>query len=166
MPAGQPSKYTQEYAVQAAKLCKLGATNRDLGEFFAVTTRTIDNWLVEHEEFFRAVKMAKEAADDRVERSLYQKAIGYSFEAVKIFMPAGADNPVYAPYVEHIPPSDTACIFWLKNRRPDEWREKTDHEHKGEIGINVLLQGLGSVVDAKLERIRTARIAAPPEPTE
>jgi len=42
--------------------------------------------------------------DSRVERSLYERANGYSYDAVKIFMPAGAQKPVYAPYVEHVPP--------------------------------------------------------------
>jgi hypothetical protein len=40
-------------------------------------------------------------------------------DAVKIFMPAGAKKPVYAPYVEHVPPDVTAAIFWLKNRDPE-----------------------------------------------
>ena len=53
----------------------------------------------------------------RVERSLYERANGYSYDAVKIFMPAGAKKPVYAPYIEHVPPDVTAAIFWLKNRR-------------------------------------------------
>ena len=44
-------------------------------------------------------------------------------------MPAGAKKPVYAPYVEHVPPSDVACIFWLKNRRPDLWRDTHQLEH-------------------------------------
>jgi hypothetical protein len=38
-----------------------------------------------------------------VERSLYRRAVGYHYDAVKIFMPSGADKPVYAPYVEHVP---------------------------------------------------------------
>jgi hypothetical protein len=42
---------------------------------------------------------------------------------VKIFMPAGAKAPVYAPYVEHVPPDVTAAIFWLKNRDPAHWRD-------------------------------------------
>jgi hypothetical protein len=42
---------------------------------------------------------------------------------VKIFMPAGAKKPVYAPYVEHVPPDVTAGIFWLKNRDPAHWRD-------------------------------------------
>ena len=51
-----------------------------------------------------------------LERSLYERANGYSYDAVKIFMPTGAKKPVYAPYVEHVPPDVTACIFCLKNR--------------------------------------------------
>jgi hypothetical protein len=52
------------------------------------------------------------------ERSLYHRAIGYNYEAVKIFMPTDREKPVYAPYVERVPPDVTACIFWLKNRDP------------------------------------------------
>jgi hypothetical protein len=67
--------------------------------------------------------VGKKEADQRVERSLYQKAVGYSYDAVKIFMPAGAKKPVIVPYVEHVPPSDVAGIFWLKNRDPAHWRD-------------------------------------------
>jgi hypothetical protein len=71
----------------------------------------------------------KAEADSRVERSLYQRAVGYSYDAVKIFMPAGAKKPVYAPYREHVPPDVTACIFWLKNRDPAHWREAWQVDH-------------------------------------
>jgi hypothetical protein len=54
----------------------------------------------------------------RVERSLYSRAVGYNYEATKIFMPAGHAKPVYAPYIEHVPPDVTAGIFWMKNRDP------------------------------------------------
>jgi hypothetical protein len=64
-----------------------------------------------------------------MERSLYQKGIGYNYDAVKIFMPAGAKKPIYAPYVEHVPPSDVAMIFWLKNRDPANWRDAWQLEH-------------------------------------
>jgi hypothetical protein len=46
------------------------------------------------------MRQGKAEADGRVERSLYQRAVGYSFDSVKIFMPAGAKKPLYAPYVE------------------------------------------------------------------
>jgi len=49
--------------------------------------------------------------------------VGYSYDSVKIFMPAGAKAPIYAPYVEHVPPDTTAAIFWLKNRDPAHWRD-------------------------------------------
>ena len=58
-----------------------------------------------------------------MERSLYQRGLGYSYDAVKIFMPAGAKKPIYAPYVEHVPPDTTAAIFWLENRDPAHWRD-------------------------------------------
>jgi hypothetical protein len=50
-------------------------------------------------------------------------------------MPANAEKPVYAPYIEHYAPDVTAQIFWLKNRRPDRWREKQEIEHSGSVQI-------------------------------
>ena len=49
---------------------------------------------------------SRDPCRSRVKRSLYQRAKGYSYDAVKIFMPAGADKPVYAPYVEHVSPDE------------------------------------------------------------
>jgi hypothetical protein len=57
------------------------------------------------------------------------RAVGYNYEAVKIFMPAGREHPVYAPYVEHVPPDVTAQIYWLKNRDPQHWRDSQQLEH-------------------------------------
>lgn len=131
---GRPSSYKDEYAEQARKLCLLGATDDDLAEFFGVSNRTIYRWQTQHDGFCQALKAGKDVADDRVERSLYHKAVGYTFDAVKIFMPSGAAEPVYAPYKEHVPPSDTAAIFWLKNRRKGDWRDKHEHEHSGKDG--------------------------------
>lgn len=134
MATGRPSEYQSSFNRQAQKLCELGATDAELADFFKVTERTIYRWQVKYPEFCQALKAGKETADDRVERSLYHKAVGYSFEAVKIFMPAGAKEPVYAPFKEHIPPDTTACIFWLKNRRKAEWRDKIDHTLGGPDG--------------------------------
>ncbi len=133
MPAGRPTSYKPEYVEQAEKLCALGATDIEIADFFGVTERTIQRWRISYPEFCRAIKVAKEEADRRVERSLFQRATGYEQEAVKIFMPSGASEPVYAPYREKVAPSDTACIFWLKNRQREKWRDKQDHEHTGEI---------------------------------
>lgn len=129
MPAGRPSDYKPEYAAQAAKICALGATDQEIADFFEVDVRTIYRWKHAHEDFCQSIKSAKDAADERVERSLYQRAIGYEQDEVKIFMPSGAENPVYAPYRAKIAPDTTAGIFWLKNRRSQDWRDKHEVEH-------------------------------------
>ena len=121
MPAGRPSKYKPEFAEQAEQLCKLGATDNDLAQFFKVTTVTLWNWQSRHPEFFKALKVGKAESDDRVERSLYNKATGYTFTSEKVFQFQG--EIVRATVTEHVPPSDTAMIFWLKNRRQEQWRD-------------------------------------------
>jgi hypothetical protein len=135
MPAGQPTKYRKEFADRARALCEMGATDQELADFFLVDVRTIYNWKHAEPEFFQALRVGKEACDDRVERSLYQRAIGYEQDAVKIFMPSGADEPVYAPYRERIAPDVGAAKMWLTNRRGDVWREKSevDMNVKGDI---------------------------------
>ena len=128
MPAGRPPSYQEEFAKQAAKLAELGATDQEVADFFEVDVRTIYRWKHDHTEFCQSLKAGKDVADDRVERSLYQKAIGYEQDEVKIFMPANAAEPVYAPYRAKVAPDTTAAIFWLKNRRKADWRDKTEHE--------------------------------------
>jgi hypothetical protein len=123
----RPTEFKPEYVKQAKKLAKLGATDMELADFFGVTVRTIHRWKNTQPEFCHSLKAGKEESDARVERSLFQRAVGYEQEAVKIFMPANASEPVYAPFREVISPDTTACIFWLKNRKPDDWRDKQEH---------------------------------------
>jgi hypothetical protein len=85
--------------------------------------------MTQNPEFLHALKLGKKEVDERVERSLYQRAVGYSYDAVKIFLPYGSKEPVYAPYIEHVPPDTTAAIFWLKNRCPSQWRDAWQLEH-------------------------------------
>lgn len=139
---GRPTLYKPEYVEQARKLCMLGATDPQIADFFGVTKRTIERWRVQHEDFCRAITTAKEEADNAVERSLYQKAMGYEQPAVKVFMPAGAEKPVYAPYREQVAPDTAAAIFWLKNRRRDKWRDRTEQEHTHVHTISEAFEGL------------------------
>ena len=133
--AGRPTDYREAYAEGARKLANLGATDAEIADFFdVVDVRTIYRWKNTHDEFCQALKAGKDQADERVERSLYHKAVGYEQKAVKIFMPAGATDPVYAEYVEKLAPDTTAAIFWLKNRRSQEWRDKITHEGTGPEG--------------------------------
>ena len=126
--AGEATKYdAATYPDQARKLCRLGATDVEIADFFEVNPTTIYEWKNVHEPFSKALTRGKEQADDRVERSLYQRAVGYDYPAVKIFMPAGAPAPVYAEYKEHHPADVGAAKMWLSNRRGEEWREKVTH---------------------------------------
>lgn len=134
-PRGRPTKYKPEYIVQVQKLCELGATDDEIADFLDISLSTFKLWRNKYPALSAAVKIAKEAADARVERSLFQRATGYKTDAVKIFMPAGATEPVYAPYRENVQPDVTAQIFWLKNRKAKEWRDKQDHEHHHKIDI-------------------------------
>ena len=134
MPAGRPTDYKEEYAAQAEKLAMLGATDAEVADFFGVDVRTVHRWKIAQDEFCHSLKAGKERADDRVERSLYHRAIGYEQEEVKIFMPAGAEDPVYAPFTAKIQPDTTAALFWLKNRRPEQWRSMQAVEHTSPDG--------------------------------
>jgi len=108
----------------AGKLCALGHTDFEVAGFFGTTTATMRRWKAERPEIAEAFKTGKEIANERVERSLYSRATGYSFDAVKIFNDKGAITKV--PYVEHAAPDTVACIFWLKNRRPEAWRDRRE----------------------------------------
>ena len=85
----------------------MGARDADLARAFDVSESTIDNWKAAHPEFLAALKAGRELADAEVANSLYRRAIG------------DGDRP----------PDVTACIFWLKNRRPDLWRDAHRQEH-------------------------------------
>lgn len=129
---GRPSEFRPEFCQQAADLCVNGATDQELADFFDVSVRTLYRWKAQFQEFCQAIKVAKEIADERVERSLYHRAVGYSFDAVKITQYEG--SPVIVPYREHVPPDTAAAVFWLKNRQPDKWRDKREQELTGKDG--------------------------------
>ncbi len=137
---GRPTKYKPEYAEQAEKLCKLGATDEDLADFFKVNKRSVERWRGEHEEFCRATKVGKGLADDLVERSLYERARGYICDDTHIAVHQG--EVIVTPIKKHYPPDTAAAFIWLKNRKKDEWRDKQEVEHN-------VSDDLASLLDAR-----------------
>lgn len=135
MAAGRPSKYDPKCLKQVQKLCALGATDNDVADFLEVDVATIMRWKVRYPEFCEALKLGKDPADDRVEQSLYRRATGYSYDTEKLFVIDGVIHRV--PFTEHIPPSVTACIFWLKNRRSATWRDKREDDDKAEVHVHL-----------------------------
>jgi hypothetical protein len=133
-PGGRPSKYRPEFVDQARKLAELGLTDHEIADFFQVSRMSLHKWRGEYPEFRDAMKAGKEPADDRVEQSLFHRAVGYTFASEKIFLPAQSSEALRVPITEHVPPDTTACIFWLKNRQPTLWRDRSQHEHSGPEG--------------------------------
>lgn len=123
---GRPSSYKPEFASQAEKLCKLGATDRQLADFFGVSEQTINAWKIAHPAFLESLKAGKEQADAAVADRLYQRAMGYEHPEVHITNYQG--EITMTPITKIYPPDTTAAIFWLKNRRPEQWRDKTERE--------------------------------------
>ena len=110
-----------------------GMTDAEVADFFGVQTLTLSLWARKYPEFRAVLKLGKEAADNRVERSLFQRACGYTYKTQKAML---VDKTVeIVEYDEHVLPETTACIFWLKNRRPDLWRDvnKIEHGRAGEF---------------------------------
>lgn len=113
----------------AADLCRIfGATDDQLAQVFKVTEQTVNNWKKADPEFFESLKGNKAKADNLVETALFRRATGFmrTRETLDKF-----GTPVALQ--EEIAPDTTAIIFWLKNRRPEEWRDKQEHEHSGKI---------------------------------
>lgn len=134
-PTGRPTKFKPEFVAQALKLAALGATDREVAEFFDVDERTLHRWKHQNEAFCQSLKVGKEAADERVEQSLYRRAVGYTQDDIHFSSYEGAVTQT--PYVKHIPPDTTAAIFWLKNRKPTDWRDKQEVQHTGGLKLNV-----------------------------
>ena len=110
-PEGRPSKYQPDFTRQALKLCRLGATDQELADFFAVSINTIDNWKKVHPEFLGALKEGKQLSDAEVANKLFKRATGYSHNDVHISNYKG--DITKTPFVKHYPPDTTAAIFWL-----------------------------------------------------
>lgn len=129
---GRPSKYDKRFAAIAKAMCELGATDLEIADALQIRSATFYLWKATHIEFSEAVSVGKKQADDRVERSLFARANGYEHDEVDIRVVAG--RVVQTPIRKFYPPDTAAAIFWLKNRRKEEWRDKVDHEHGGPDG--------------------------------
>ena len=144
---GRKSEYRIEYADQALKLCLLGATDKELAEFFYVSEQTLNKWKKDYPEFLESLKKGKNIADANVASRLYNRAIGYSCKATKFATSEGKITDS-KEYIEHYPPDTTAAIFWLKNRQPEKWRDKKEVDANVNLGDE--LEGLS---DEQLQAI-------------
>ena len=137
MPAGRPTKYNPKLLPQIQKAYEAGFTDKEVATLLGVSEATINAWKPLHPEFLESLKAGKDKHDDEVEASLAMAAKGfeYTYETdVKI------DNEIVKMEVrKYYPPNPVSGIFWLKNRRPDKWRDKQEHEIKGELALKATI---------------------------
>ena len=152
---GRPTKYKPDFPKQAAKLCKLGATDTELADFFEIDISNLYRWYCSRPDFRDAIKTPKHQADDRVERSLFMKATGFWVDTEKIFMNKDGDV-VRVPTRDYYPPDTGAIAWWQKNRRPDLWRDKHEVDVSGKVEnvftLNIFehdLSGSTKVIEGK-----------------
>jgi hypothetical protein len=132
---GRKSLFRPEVILIAKAMARVGAIDEEIADELGINRETFHNWNKNFPELANAVRAAKEVSDDRVEKSLYQRANGYSHPAVKVFM-TREGKTIEHQYIEHYPPDVTAAVFWLRNRRPDKWRDV--HNIEAEMGHYVI----------------------------
>lgn len=129
---GRKGAYRAEFADQARKLCLLGATDAELGDFFEVTETTINNWKHRHPAFLESIRAGKVIADAEVADSLYRRATGEYVQLEKLMK---KDDGTFEAvrYRGYVPGDPNAAYRWLLNRRRQDWTDKTEHVHSGSI---------------------------------
>lgn len=122
--------HREEMIVMARELGLAGATEFEVAEQFGVSVQRLRYWRSVDQVFDFALRTVGDALNEAVERSLYHKAMGYSYRSEKIMtrtLPDGGGSEIVrVPVIEHVPPSDTAMIFWLKNRARDNWADRRE----------------------------------------
>ncbi len=142
-PKGRPTAYVEKLHPKLGyALAVRGLTDEQMASEIGVTTSTFYLWQKIHPGFSEAIKRGKEEPDSKVEGALFKKATGYVEKVKKpmvVSQGAGAGSEVeIVEFDQTFEPSDTAIIFYLKNRRPDRWRDKQEVEHTGEVNLTNL----------------------------
>lgn len=147
---------TEESLLRIKAWARDGLTNEQIAHNMGITVKTLYEWSNKYSDFSDALKKGKEVVDIEVENALYKKALGYNASIKKTFK---VKEVIYnedgkrvkeiekleVGYDEvHIPADTTAQIFWLKNRKPEMWRDKveTNLDLKGIEDLTVLADKL------------------------
>lgn len=115
-----------------------GLTIEQIAKNLGISKVTLYKYMNEHIELSEHLKKGKEVVDIEVENALLKRALGYKYEEVtkellKNKKTGKEELRVTKVVTKEVQPDTTAQIFWLKNRRPEDWRDKKDIEHSGNI---------------------------------
>jgi transposase-like protein len=175
MTIGRPTLYDpDEHPSAVMLLARNGKTVADMAEALDIGLATFKRWMIDHPEFRAALELGREAADERVERSLFERATGYEHPAVKILTVSGGQGMgshiETVPYTERYPPDVEAAKFWLKNRKPAKWREKSEVEQNVKHYVVELPPAVADndpltwAKEVRAERIRSGELKEDPPP--
>lgn len=134
---GRPSKIDTINLDVLRMLCEKGLTDEELAQVFGVCKVTINEYK-KLPEFMNSLKTGKELADKLVEESLFHRATGYRTKYMKNFVVSDGKMGSHIETAEEeivFAPDTTACIFWLKNRKPKQWRDRQDIDLSGSVNI-------------------------------
>jgi transposase len=133
--------YREHFPKIAEGLARQGRTNAEIAAHLEISETTFYNYLKKFPEFAEAVKRGKAPVDFDVETSLLKLATGYDATEIQeeaiIDAETGEEVKTKRKTVtKHVPPSVSAAMFWLKNRLPDNWRERQKDEQKHNINLH------------------------------
>ena len=151
---GRPTKYSKELYPKIRKLCKLGATDKDIAELLDINQDTFHEWKKKHPEFSEFLKESKVITDEDMEKSLRLRAMGCTTKEVKNVRRLNKETGRLEDYetvetLKEHPPETKAIERWLFNRNPDRWKDKTENivktinEDGEETGINININFTG-----------------------
>lgn len=140
--AGRPSKYESHVKPKLLLIeawCRDGLTDADICKNIDVHVGTFCEYKNKYPELREALKRSKEAADILVENMLYKRAMGYEFTEVTEEL---TDNGMVETkrVTKQVAPDTTAQIFWLKNRKPKDWRDRQDLNVTGTLSVEKMLE--------------------------
>lgn len=136
MPAGRPSKYPGIDLKKVQKMAEFGLIDRQMAELLGITEGTFNEYK-KKPEFMEALTAGKAVADELVEKALFQRATGYSHPDVHITNYKGEITET--EITKHYPPETVACIFWLKNRKPKDWKDKVTMSGDPDAPLGVIM---------------------------
>lgn len=127
---GRPSKFDRRFVDQAFNLALLGLTEPEMAAVLGVTRQTLNNWRKSQPGFFDAITRGKTAADAKVARAMYERALGYSHPETVITSYQGVITKTRV--TRHYPPDQAAAAQWLYNRQGTRWRRDPDPIDSGD----------------------------------
>jgi len=145
MAKGKYEKWvTEEGLVLLEGWARDGLTDEQISHNVGVSRSTLNDWKKKYPDISDALKKGKEVVDLQVENALLKRALGYAYEEVTEESQWNEKAKRYELVVtkrvkKRQAPDTTAQIFWLKNRRPDKWRDKQDVEHTGDMDLNIVI---------------------------